>query len=85
MDIYPEFAIGVFAWETGFLMDEEHRRRNHVVSSEDLSMFLESNPPRAIITGYETDYEAMFVNYGRQNRFDQQNISTRAMLWVAPK
>ena len=85
LDIYAEFANGVFAWETGFLMDEDHRRNHILASSKDLSMFLESNPPRAIITGYEPDYEAMFVSHGRQNRFDQQNISTRTMLWVAPK
>lgn len=83
VDIYPEFANGVFAWETGYLMDKQYREKTRVVTAEDLPGFLESNRPRAIITGYEPVHDVSLIIYARKNGFHAQQISTNTVLWTA--
>lgn len=84
-DIYPEFATGPFAWRSAHLVPAERRRRLHLVAPDDLDMFLASDPPAAILTGYEDDgdLEKPLVDYARRHGYRFVRVSKRRDLWIA--
>jgi len=53
VEIYEAFATGPFSWRTAFLLSEEKREEYGVISHLDLDGYLESNPPDAILVGFE--------------------------------
>src|SRR6185369_10049608 len=62
--IYPEFATGPFAWRSAHHLAAEKRREFRMVGPDDLADFLQSDPPAAILTGFETaELEAPLIRF----------------------
>jgi hypothetical protein len=57
LQIFPEFAAGPFTWRVAHLLSPERRDRYGVVSYQDFSAYLESDPPSAIAVGFEAKNE----------------------------
>jgi len=55
--IYKAFAAGPFTWRVAHLLSPERRVRYGVISIEDLRAYLDSDPPAAIATGFESRNE----------------------------
>jgi hypothetical protein len=66
LDIYPEFAMGSFAFRVSGFLGAEERKRFKMISPEDLGTFLENNPPVAILTFVDVDKKALNDILARQ-------------------
>jgi 4-amino-4-deoxy-L-arabinose transferase-like glycosyltransferase len=85
--IYPEFATGPFAWRVSPLVSDTDRARFHIVGTEELSGLLESDPPRAILTGVEEDdgdEEVALIEYAEDARYMPVNLADESILWLSP-
>ncbi len=85
--IYPEFATGPFAWRVSPLVSELDRGRFHIVGSEELSTLIESDPPRAILTGVEdddADEEVALIAYAEGEAYMPVNLPDESILWLSP-
>ncbi len=68
--IYPEFATGVFASRLAHLVPAERRAKLHVVARDDISAFLDSDPPAAILLGFELpEVEESLRDYAQRNGY----------------
>lgn len=85
LEIYPEFAAGVFGWRSASLVPRDRRGPLHLVAPEDLAEFLRANPPAAILTGVEEeDEEEPLVEWAKANGFHPKALKKKRTLWVPP-
>ncbi len=85
--IYPEFATGPFAWRVSPLVSDLDRARFHIVGLEELSTLVESDPPRAILTGVEdddADEEVALIAYAEDEAYMPVNLPDESILWLSP-
>ncbi len=61
---YSPFFVGPFVWRTAPLLSAEGRQNYGLVSFHELDAMLMTNPPDAIISGFETDYGFDTYSYG---------------------
>jgi hypothetical protein len=54
LDIYEPFAVGPFAWRTAHLVGADLRRAYGIVARRELDDYLASEPPAAVLVGFET-------------------------------
>jgi len=84
--IYPEFATGPFAWRSAHHLAAEKRREFRMVGPDDLPDFLQTDPPAAILTGFETaELEAPLIRFAAEHAYRVVDIGKGRQLWVAPK
>lgn len=80
LDTYPVFTVGSFAWRTAPILSRDRRETYGIISSEDLADYLSSDPPAAVLTGTEANYDGFtkydpggldqpFVDYAARNNF----------------
>jgi len=84
VDIYPEFATGVFAWRVAPLVPYDTRREMGIISPTELTDLLASKPPGGILVGDEGGLEQPFVDYAEQNGYEARPLDDGHTLWVAP-
>ncbi len=53
LDAYPFTATGPFSWRTSLLLTPERRAEYSVVSPEELTALLQTQPPEAVLVGFE--------------------------------
>lgn len=83
--IYPAFATGPFAWRLAHLVKPERRAQLHLVAYQDLNAYLESQPPAAILVGYEKpEQEAPLVAYAEGHQYRATKLGKGRTLWVRP-
>ena len=82
LEIYPEFATGVFAWRSAPYLDEDERKQFGMVDEDNLEGYLEMSPPEAILVGFQPDLEESFIEYARQNGYTSQEVSPSMTLWI---
>ncbi|MBV9010053.1 MAG: hypothetical protein JO354_12945 [Verrucomicrobia bacterium] len=82
--IYKEFATGPFAWRTTPFLSLEDRRRYGFIGPEELPAYLNNRPPKAILTGYEVDFEEPFVEYARKHLYRPEQLLRRKVSWIQP-
>lgn len=81
--VYPEFATGPFAWRSARFVKADRRSALRIVAPSDLSAFLESDPPGAILTGVEDKaLELPFVEYAKDHHFRALKLDGNRTLWV---
>ena len=77
---YPMFTVGSFSWRTAPILPAQTRAAYHIVSYEELDAFLAPDPPDAILTGTEANYDGFttedpggldqpFVDYATRNHY----------------
>jgi hypothetical protein len=80
LQTYPMFAVGSFSWRTAPLLAKDRRDGYRIISYHDLDTFLSLDPPDAILTGTEADYDSFsrdfrdsidqpFVDYAVRNNY----------------
>lgn len=82
-EIYKEFATGPFAWRTAAFVREKDRRELGLISEDDLEEFLQKDPPRAILVGFERDLEKPLVKYARGRGYKALKLSNGKILWLS--
>jgi hypothetical protein len=85
LDAYEIFATGPFAWRTSLNLSKGYRARYGVISPYELESYLSKNPPKAILTGIEsnsngfdqpdpTSLESPLIKYAHENNYRPINI-----------
>jgi hypothetical protein len=97
LEIYPVFVPGPFAWRTAPILSPEKRSRLGLVAPADLDAFLARDPPAAILTGPEKNYEGFapddwqglekpFVRYAETHGYTPLPLACRlfeeCVLWM---
>ncbi len=59
LDSYEMFAVGPFSWRTVNFLTIERRLKYEVIAPVDLEAFLATDPPAAILTGFEVQHEGL--------------------------
>jgi hypothetical protein len=99
LDIYPVFVPGPFSWRTAPILSPEKRQRLGLVAPKDLDTFLAQDPPSAILTGPEKNYEGFspndwqglekpFIQYAEANGYSPHVLACALFedctLWLRP-
>jgi hypothetical protein len=69
--IYPEFSSSPFTWRTAVYTDEPDRKKMKIISPSGLDKFLESDPPVAILTGFEDRLDDDFIQWSRNHGYEE--------------
>jgi 4-amino-4-deoxy-L-arabinose transferase-like glycosyltransferase len=80
VNTYPMFTVGTFSWRTAPILPPETRRVYRIISPDELNDFLAKDPPAAILTGTEANYDGFtredpggldrpFIAYATQNGY----------------
>lgn len=84
--IYPELAVGPFAYRLAHLMPREKRARMRVIAGEDLEAFLADDPPAAILLGVERrEIEAALRDYARTHKYRSVIKFGKLSVWLPPE
>ncbi len=85
VDIYPEFALGPFAWRSAHLIPADKRQRLHLVSVFDIDALLASDPPRAIyLREKDTEINVPLLHFAKAHNYTRHTVGGY-VLWVAPE
>lgn len=85
VNVYPEFAIGPFAYRMAHLIEPERRKRLKIVAPDDLPRLLAERPPGGILTGYDDEaLEAPFIAWAEAHAYIPVKIAKKRVLWVRP-
>lgn len=71
LPIYREFAAGPFLYRVAEYLPTADRAYFATTSPADLARFLDNDPPAAIITGREAEFDPAFVEYARARGYRQ--------------
>ena len=86
LQVYPELASGPFAWRTAAFVDKRIQSGYHLLGPTNLEQFLQSDPPVAILTGFEHhEIELPLVTYAKAHRYVRYPLPERGTLWLPHK
>ena len=86
LQIYPQLASGPFAWRTATFLGPTTQAAYHVVDPAHLEEFLQSDPPRAILTSFEHhEIELPMVTYAKAHGYLPHRLEERGTLWLPRK
>ncbi len=69
LPIYPEFGTGPFVYRVADYLPAADRSYFTTTSPSDLNRFLDADPPAAIVTGREAEFDPAFVAYARSHGY----------------
>ncbi len=69
LPVYPEFATGQFAYRTAEYNGAALKPFFRTTSAKEVGALLKSDPPAAILVGFETVLEAPLVLFAEQNNY----------------
>ncbi|HAJ36820.1 MAG TPA: hypothetical protein DCL15_14145 [Chloroflexi bacterium] len=84
---YPQFITGPLAWRVAPLVSATERARFGLVTASELAAWLEKQPPRAVLTGFEEDdaeLEAVSLAYAHAHNFVPVPLLDEGVLWLSP-
>ena len=100
LEVYPVFTVGPFSWRTAYLLSAAKREEYGVISPDDLEGYLSPEPPDAILTGPEENYDSFsisdkrgmetpFILYAQQHGYVPVTVPCRfyandCTLWMKP-
>jgi len=85
-EIYPEFALGEFAWRSAHLLPRKDRERFRLVSPFDLDALLAANPPDGILLDTEEkELNGPIEEWAKAKGFGKQPVSDSGDLWLPPR
>lgn len=82
VEIYEEFVTGPFAWRPAPLIPRNERKVLRVIAYVDLDEFLRTQPPRAILVGFESELEWPFVKYAKENGYKALKLADQGILFL---
>jgi hypothetical protein len=77
-------ATGVFAFRTGSLLSEEQRQQLGIISRENFTSYLDTNPPEGILVGFNQILEEPIIQYAISMGYKPQPLDKGLTLWVKP-
>lgn len=83
--IYAEFATGPFAWRTAPWLTSLERSRFKLVSAQDLEQYLQTQPPAAILVGYEPGLDDPLIDYALAHGYGWVELTPESGLWLSPE
>lgn len=84
--IYEGFATGPFAWRTASFVAPRSRAALGFVAPVDLDRFLATDPPAAILTGFErSEFEGPFLKYASRHGYLSHPLPGCGVLWLPRK
>jgi len=90
LEVYPELATGQFAYRTADITDPSLRRHYRTTSPAEVGQLFASDPPAAILVGFDEKLEAPLVTFAEANGYrkvDSLDITDRygsAILYIRP-
>jgi hypothetical protein len=90
LPVYPELATGPFAYRTADLTAPDIAQFYRQTSPTKVTALLESDPPAALLTGFDAALEAPLVAYAQKNGYvaDEtlgiQDRYGKPVLWIKP-
>jgi hypothetical protein len=69
LQIYSEFSTGPFTYRIGDLLTPEQRKHFVGTSQKHVKELLSSNPPSAIIVGFEKELDDPLMEFGKMNSY----------------
>ncbi|HHY55831.1 MAG TPA: hypothetical protein GYA08_10380 [Chloroflexi bacterium] len=87
LSTYPTFITGPLAWRVAPLVTAVERQRFGLVTASELAAMLKTQPPRAVLTGFEEDdaeLEAVLLDYAHDHDFVPVALPDEGVLWLAP-
>jgi len=82
LDIDPNFVTGTFAYRTGNLLTKQERQLYHIISEDELSDYLDAQPPDAIFLGLDPLLDERIKAYALKNGYQERQLTSRLSLWV---
>lgn len=67
--VYPEFATGQFVYRTGDLTEPALLAKYRTTSPSKIAAFLESDPPAAMLLGFEAELEAPMADFAERKGY----------------
>jgi hypothetical protein len=84
LDIYPPFVTGPFAWRTARFLSDNQRRDYRFIGEKQLERYLNSDPPVAILVGYEEKLEKPFIKYAKKHGYQMADLADGKSVWLKP-
>lgn len=84
LDIYPPFATGPFAWRTARFLSDSQRRDCLFIGKKQLERYLNSDPPAAVLVGYEGKLERPFIEYAKKHGYQMADLADGKSVWLKP-
>lgn len=84
LSIYEELASGPFLYRVGDLLSPAERSYFVSTSPKTLSDLFDSDPPLAILTGFEAELEDALVRYAKENDYKRVDLSNKGTLFICP-
>jgi 4-amino-4-deoxy-L-arabinose transferase-like glycosyltransferase len=82
--VYPPMATGVFSYRTGSLLSSDVRQRLGIVTSENVEVYLDENPPEGILVGFNQGLEKQIIEYALDRGYEPESLDKKLTLWVRP-
>lgn len=84
-DVYPEFALGEFAWRSAHLLPRKDREKFNLVSPYDLDALLAERPPDGVLLDIEEkELNGPILEWVKAKGFRSQKVSDTGELWLPP-
>lgn len=71
LSIYPELVSGPFLYRIGDLLTAEQRKHFVATSPSTIKHLLQTNPPAAILTGFEGELDRPLLEFALQNGYEE--------------
>lgn len=84
LDIEPAFATGAFAWRVAPYIDAAKAARLGLPTPATLAAMLATDPPSAVLVGFEEHGEEPLVDYAKSRAFTETALEEEERLWTAP-
>jgi hypothetical protein len=82
--VYTDFATGPFTWRSITFLSDAERAASGLMSPHALDSLLATEPPGAILVGFEPDLEAPWIEFAQAHDYREVALGDGATLWVAP-
>ncbi|QRM56092.1 hypothetical protein [Sinorhizobium sp. BG8] len=69
LEVYPELATGPFAYRTGDITDPDLAAQYRMTSPTTVGALLDSDPPAALLLGFDEALERPLLDYAERNRY----------------
>jgi hypothetical protein len=85
LPVYPQFSTGPFLFRVGDLLTAEQRKHFVGTSRATVAELLDSDPPAAILAGFEKELDGPLIEYAHVNRYRLADVAgLNGQLYIRP-
>ena len=81
-DICRPLSTGPFAFRVAKFIEPQKRQGLEIIAPEDLGQSLQTEPPAAILLGYEPELESSLGQAAKEWGFREYTLGTKRRLWL---